>query len=122
MQYKREELFSSDVQIFGRVTCEGSAKAWSLIPNHSKQELLSFIISLRGTVKTHREFLPLKWNRQTRSSVCSICFFLPPPPPRMRPRLLYISAACARARCQQSSGRSKKKASTERFKNGTFPI
>ena len=28
MQYKRDELFSSDVQLLGRVTYEGFAKAW----------------------------------------------------------------------------------------------
>jgi hypothetical protein len=28
MLYKRDELFSSDVQLLGRVTYEGFAKAW----------------------------------------------------------------------------------------------
>jgi dihydrofolate reductase len=32
MQYKREELFSSDVQLLGRVTYEGFAKAWPTMP------------------------------------------------------------------------------------------
>lgn len=31
--YKREELFSSDVQLLGRVTYEGFAKAWPTMPN-----------------------------------------------------------------------------------------
>jgi dihydrofolate reductase len=33
MQYKREELFSSDVQLLGRVTYEGFAKAWPTMPD-----------------------------------------------------------------------------------------
>ena len=32
MQYKRDELFSSDVQLLGRVTYEGFAKAWPTMP------------------------------------------------------------------------------------------
>src|SRR5579864_3898206 len=32
MLYKREELFSSDVQLLGRVTYEGFAKAWPTMP------------------------------------------------------------------------------------------
>ena len=33
MQYKRDELFSSDVQLLGRVTYEGFAKAWPTMPD-----------------------------------------------------------------------------------------
>jgi dihydrofolate reductase len=33
MLYKREELFSSDVQLLGRVTYEGFAKAWPTMPD-----------------------------------------------------------------------------------------
>ena len=33
MLYKREELFSSDVQLLGRITYEGFAKAWPTMPN-----------------------------------------------------------------------------------------
>src|SRR5215467_3515891 len=33
MLYKREELFSSDVQLLGRVTYEGFAKAWPAMPD-----------------------------------------------------------------------------------------
>src|SRR5437867_1587958 len=34
MQYKRDELFSSDVQLLGRVTYEGFAKAWPTMPDN----------------------------------------------------------------------------------------
>lgn len=33
MLYKRDELFSSDVQLLGRVTYEGFAKAWPSMPD-----------------------------------------------------------------------------------------
>ncbi len=33
MLYKRDELFSSDVQLLGRVTYEGFAKAWPTMPD-----------------------------------------------------------------------------------------
>ena len=33
MLYKREELFSSDAQLLGRVTYEGFAKAWPTMPD-----------------------------------------------------------------------------------------
>ncbi len=33
MLYKRDELFSSDIQLLGRVTYEGFAKAWPTMPD-----------------------------------------------------------------------------------------
>ncbi len=33
MLYKRDELFSSDVQLLGRITYEGFAKAWPTMPD-----------------------------------------------------------------------------------------
>jgi dihydrofolate reductase len=33
MRYKRDDIFSSDVQLLGRVTYEGFAKAWPTMPD-----------------------------------------------------------------------------------------
>jgi dihydrofolate reductase len=58
MQYKREELFSSDVQLLGRVTYEGFAKAWPTMPEtgdfgERMNSMPKYVVS---TTLTHAEW------------------------------------------------------------------
>src|SRR5437870_12394704 len=65
MQYKRDELFSSDVQLLGRGTYEGFAKAWPTMPDtgdfgERMNSMLKYVVS---TTLTHAE-----WTNTTRIS------------------------------------------------------
>ncbi len=58
MLYKREELFSSDVQLLGRVTYEGFAKAWPTMPDtgdfgERMNSMPKYVVS---TTLTHTEW------------------------------------------------------------------
>ena len=58
MQYKRDELFSSDVQLLGRVTYEGFAKAWPTMPDtgdfgERMNSMPKYVVS---TTLTHAEW------------------------------------------------------------------
>src|SRR6266516_905797 len=58
MLYKREELFSSDVQLLGRVTYEGFAKAWPTMPDtgdfgERMNSMPKYVVS---TTLTHAEW------------------------------------------------------------------
>src|SRR5438067_2316913 len=58
MQYKRDELFSSDVQLLGRVTYEGFAKAWPTRPDtgdfgERMNSMPKYVVS---TTLTHAEW------------------------------------------------------------------
>jgi dihydrofolate reductase len=58
MRYKRDELFSSDVQLLGRVTYEGFAKAWPTMPDtgdfgERMNSMPKYVVS---TTLTHAEW------------------------------------------------------------------
>ena len=58
MQYKRDELFSSDAQLLGRVTYEGFAKAWPTMPDtgdfgERMNSMPKYVVS---TTLTHAEW------------------------------------------------------------------
>ena len=58
MLYKRDELFSSDVQLLGRVTYEGFAKAWPTMPDtgdfgERMNSMPKYVVS---TTLTHAEW------------------------------------------------------------------
>ena len=58
MQYKRDELFSSDVQLLGRVTYEEFAKAWPTMPDtgdfgERMNSMPKYVVS---TTLTHAEW------------------------------------------------------------------
>jgi dihydrofolate reductase len=58
MQYKRNELFSSDVQLLGRVTYEGFAKAWPTMSDtgdfgERMNSMTKYVVS---TTLTHAEW------------------------------------------------------------------
>jgi dihydrofolate reductase len=58
MLYKRDELFSSDVQLLGRVTYEGFAKAWPTMPDtgdfgERMNNMPKYVVS---TTLTHAEW------------------------------------------------------------------
>ncbi len=58
MLYKREELFSSDVQLLGRATYEGFAKAWPTMPGtgdfgERMNSMPKYVVS---TTLTHAEW------------------------------------------------------------------
>src|SRR5438874_1581310 len=62
MRYRRDELFSSDVQLLGRVTYEGFAKAWPTMPDtgdfgERMNSMPKYVVS---TTLTHAE-----WNNTT---------------------------------------------------------
>src|SRR6266480_1535784 len=66
MQYKRDELFSSDVQLLGRVTYEGFAKAWPTMPDtgdfgERMNSMPKYVVS---TTLTHAE-----WQNSTIISI-----------------------------------------------------
>ena len=58
MLYKRDELFSSDVQLLGRITYEGFAKAWPTMPDtgdfgERMNSMLKYVVS---TTLTHADW------------------------------------------------------------------
>ena len=58
MRYKRDELFSSDIQLLGRVTYEGFAKAWPTMPDtgdfgERMNSMPKYVVS---TTLTHAEW------------------------------------------------------------------
>src|SRR2546429_5750873 len=75
MLYKRDELFSSDVQLLGRVTYEGFAKAWPTMPDtgdfgERMNSMPKYVVS---TTFTHAE-----WQNSTiRKSKNLSCTMLP---------------------------------------------